>query len=823
MKHLFLYFIFLIIVFFLFVQCTDSKQKFGLDESKVRIEFSNCAACYECIEEFKCPQNAILVDDRTQCTIIDEDKCVQCLKCITQFSCSYNAIVSEQDNIPPGKIRNFSAISDSIGALHIQFVAPGDDDSLGVAYKYEMTLKESNDVLIEHDFNVPNPVFSGELEDWRIDNLPENIVCNVSIIALDEVEQYSEPIMTQVTIQGVFIDSIPPQPIINLTAESAEESITLNWTAPLDPDRRNNVTVYEIRYSENELTADNWNYALIYEQNIIPNSPGSEEELIIHDVSLQTDFQFAIKSVDASHNFSAISNIATAQITGDVTPPAQIDDLFIQNISSNSIVITWTCVGDNGLTGTATSYQIKLANEPLTEQNWNEMQDVEQNLIPLSSGEIQTFLIQDLTPITAYYVAMKTFDEVGNASPISNVVFAETTDEADIIPPSPIGDLTASGTEYHIELSWTATGDDGLEGTAYQYDIRYNTTDINSDTWESSLSLSTIPSPSPSGTMETMQLSDFEPGVEIYFAIKVMDESGNESTLSNIAHAQILLDTTPPATISDLSVELIDTTILLQWTAVGDDGTEGVAYFYDIRYLNQEITEQNWNSGTQIDFLETPNPSGFQESLLIENLSPGETYYFAIKVFDDNNNVSDLSNIATAIIPSDNIPSAQITNLQVIAGNAVNLSTIGIQWTTVGDDGMEGIASYYEIRYATFLINETNWNNAQHVNNPPAPQNPNTTQSFNITGLDEGIRYYFAMKVFDENNNASPISNCTSGKIVYQILTAQCRDCNNCINDCDEDAIYDAGPYKVINPDLCIACGDCSCPWNLIRLKVIAY
>jgi ferredoxin len=823
MKQLLLYFLLLISVFFLFVQCTDSNQKLGLEESQVRIEFSHCAACYECIEDFQCPQNAIRIEERTQRVFIDKENCVHCLKCITQFTCSFNAIVTQPDLIPPGKITHFSAVSDSIGVLKIHFSAPGDDDSLGVAYKYELTLKDSNDSLIEHDFQVPNPAYSGELENWKIENLPENLSCYISIIAFDEVGQNSDPVTALVTIQGAFMDSIPPHPITNLTATSAEASIMLNWSAPSDPESRNTVAAYEIRYSENDLTPENWIHASIYEQNIVPNSPGASEEFIIYNVSLQMDYQFAIKSIDASHNFSGISNVVTAQITGDITPPDRITDLHIQNVSGNSFVIAWTCVGDNGLTGIASSYQIKLANEPITEQNWIQIQDVEQNLVPLPSGVIQSFLITNLTPVTAYYVAIKALDEVGNTSPISNVAYGQTTNEADTTPPAPVNDLTAIGTQYHIELSWTATGDDGNVGTAYQYDIRYSTDEIYDHNWETSFSLSNVPNPSSAGMPESMILTEFEVGEEMYFAMKVIDDAGNESSLSNIAHAHILFDTIPPAPINDLSTEVIDTTILLQWTAVGDDGTDGTASSYDIRYHEQEITEENWNVCFQLTYTDAPNPSGLQESFMVEDLNHGETYYFAIKVFDDNSNASEISNNASATILSDNIPPAQITDLQIAAGDAVNLSTIGIQWTTVGDDGMQGIAAYYEIRYATFLINETNWNNAQLVNNPPLPQNPNTTQNFNVTGLDEGTRYFFAIKVFDDNYNVSPISNGASGKIVYQIITAQCRDCNNCINDCDEDAIYDAGPYKVINPDLCIACGDCSCPWNLIRLKVIAY
>ena len=53
---------------------------------------------------------------------------------------------------------------------------------------------------------------------------------------------------------------------------------------------------------------------------------------------------------------------------------------------------------------------------------------------------------------------------------------------------------------------------------------------------------------------------------------------------------------------------------------------------------------------------------------------------------------------------------------------------------------------------------------------------------------------------------------------VYQVDTAKCTGCGNCLYCCPQNAISMAGPDAYIDPELCDACGICVnyCPWNAI-------
>jgi PKD repeat protein len=107
-------------------------------------------------------------------------------------------------------------------------------------------------------------------------------------------------------------------------------------------------------------------------------------------------------------------------------------------------------------------------------------------------------------------------------------------------------------------------------------------------------------------------------------------------------------DTIPPSQVVDLSLESIDArSATLSWTATGDDGTVGNALSYDLRYSLAPITEENFGSAIQVTGLPLPNPPGTLETAGVTGLSPNTTYYFAVRVLDNVNNVSPVSNVVS--------------------------------------------------------------------------------------------------------------------------------------------------------------------------------
>lgn len=106
-------------------------------------------------------------------------------------------------------------------------------------------------------------------------------------------------------------------------------------------------------------------------------------------------------------------------------------------------------------------------------------------------------------------------------------------------------------------------------------------------------------------------------------------------------------DSTPPSAISDLqAVESRLQGRSLTWTTPGDDGEEGQATFFDLRYSADPITIENWAGLSEVDSLPEPAPSGTEQSVILPEDFRSGSWYFALRTADAHSNWSGLSNVA---------------------------------------------------------------------------------------------------------------------------------------------------------------------------------
>ncbi len=146
----------------------------------------------------------------------------------------------------------------------------------------------------------------------------------------------------------------------------------------------------------------------------------------------------------------------------------------------------------------------------------------------------------------------------------------------------------------------------------------------------------------------------------------------------------------------------------------------------------------------------------------------------------------------------DTTPPSPVNNLTI---TQIGSNLVKLQWTATGDDGNTGRASYYDIRYANFPINESNFYSAIECYGEPMPSNPGQTDSFTVINLFPNTHYYFALKTADEDSNWSGISNvpsCTTQTALETLLVINeflpdpqtfDHNNNNNYNDLDEEFI----------------------------------
>ena len=80
-------------------------------------------------------------------------------------------------------------------------------------------------------------------------------------------------------------------------------------------------------------------------------------------------------------------------------------------VFAESVTINWTAAGDDGSTGQASQYDIRYSTTPLTEANWDQANQVDDEPTPQLAGSSESYTIDSLQPGTTYYVALRVADE----------------------------------------------------------------------------------------------------------------------------------------------------------------------------------------------------------------------------------------------------------------------------------------------------------------------------------------------------------------------------------------------------------------------------
>ncbi len=95
--------------------------------------------------------------------------------------------------------------------------------------------------------------------------------------------------------------------------------------------------------------------------------------------------------------------------------------------TATAVTLEWTAPGDDADVGQATAYQIRYSTSPLTAVNFASASLVTNPPAPQPAGSTESWSVTNLQPSTTYFFALKTTDEAGNQSTISNITTKTTS------------------------------------------------------------------------------------------------------------------------------------------------------------------------------------------------------------------------------------------------------------------------------------------------------------------------------------------------------------------------------------------------------------
>ncbi|UCE39280.1 MAG: right-handed parallel beta-helix repeat-containing protein [Thermoplasmata archaeon] len=153
---------------------------------------------------------------------------------------------------------------------------------------------------------------------------------------------------------------------------------------------------------------------------------------------------------------------------------------------------------------------------------------------------------------------------------------------------------------------------------------------------------------------------------------------------------QFTVDSSPPTPINDLTaLNPSFDSINLTWTAPSDNGSIGSASGYIVKYSTTgSITDANWDVSATYVQSWTPQSAGSTEYHIVSGFSHGTRFWFAIKSYDELDNLGSTSNSPneTTLVATPSVPQ----NIQAESTD----SYIRLTWNAPTSSGKSPITNY---------------------------------------------------------------------------------------------------------------------------------
>jgi titin len=334
-----------------------------------------------------------------------------------------------------------------------------------------------------------------------------------------------------------------------------------------------------------------------------------------------------------------------------------------------------------------------------------------------------SYLAIGLTNGTPYYFTVEAINAVGSGAPSNEASATPTSSET--VPGVPTG-LTASPGDTAVTLNWTAPISDGgsqLTG--------YNIFEGTSSGGESTTPVNSSPLPATAISYLATGLTN---GTTYYFTVVAINAVGS-SVPSNEASATPTSSPTLPGAPTALAASPGDTAITLNWTAPVSDGGSPI--------LGYNVFEGTSPGGESTAPVNSSLLAATASNYVVTGLTNGVTYYFKVEAVNAIGSSAPSNEASATPTSSATVPDAPTVLVASPGDTAVTLN-----WTAPVSDGGSPI-----IGYNVFEGTSPGGESTTPVNGSLLPA---TVSSYIVTGLTNGVIYYFTVEAVNAIGNSAP-------------------------------------------------------------------
>jgi fibronectin type 3 domain-containing protein len=271
------------------------------------------------------------------------------------------------------------------------------------------------------------------------------------------------------------------------------------------------------------------------------------------------------------------------------------------------------------------------------------------------------------------------------------------------------GGFSRARASQSVELTWNPSPDPNV----VEYNVYYGT---QSRHYTASITFSDV---------SDVVIPALENGRTYYFAVSAIDDSENESDLSNEASYSVPV---PPALTLQAQASAVDSfTAELSWTPSTESDVFGYAVYY----------------GTQSGVYTNSAAFYFTTDVTLPQLADGATYYFVVAAIDSYGPENVLSDEVSYTVPS--LPPLVLQARQF----SPTSSDVALTWNAIPKSDIYGYVVSYGTQHGVYT------NSAYFYG----------TTGGNVSGLTPGRTYYFSVSPLDSYG----VENILSNEVTYTV------------------------------------------------------